>query len=738
MQTELISADDKNRAKRSSIRTPHFRRMLRLVWPHRRLVLIGLVASIVYGFLNSAGIVSVLPVLKVMLSDEGLHGWVDRSVAENRLGVELDVRRQIDGIDTLKQQLMIVDLPSSSDLATNGVQTLDTIDSYKLLFEDVPGGPLVTRTAHSWTTVDPANFLKTIAEADGYTNVIVRTSSPSGVENPKTITVKLRTASRNWRIAGWATSFVPRANRQGGRVTALYWVLGFVVVVNLLSNVARFVAQYFIAAGVLRSVMDMRRLLYRKILRLPMSFFTRDTSDLVSRFVQDAQEMQRGLMSIFGKMLREPIKAIFLFGWALFLDARMTITMLLISPVAIFLFWIVGRKIRKANNRLLQTYGSMIGALGTALGAIGVVKTYNAENQERKHLWTIDRKMFKQQLKIAKLEAFLRPALEMMGIVGIAAVFAWLGAQVLREDIKLEEFGTLVIVLGMLIDPLRKMADVYPRVMRSAAGAQRIFEVIDTPEEAELLEGALELQPIKERIEFKNVTFTYPETDTPALSEINLTINKGETVALVGANGSGKTTLTKLLVRFYDPEHGAVFVDGIDIRSAKLASLRRQMSMVTQDPVVFAMTIAENIAYGTRSADEDAIKDAARRAHAEEFINAKSDTYDELVGERGSTLSGGQRQRLCIARAMLRDAPILIFDEATSQIDSESERQIQDAVREYATGRTTILIAHRLSTIRFAQRIIVLDQGRLIDQGTHEELIKRCDIYATICATQES
>ncbi len=712
--------------------------MLRLVWPHRRLVTIGLIASIIYGFLNSAGIVSVLPVLKVMLSDEGLHGWVDRSVAEKRLGVDLDIRTQPDGTDTVKRQLMIVDVSTHSDFASNGVQSLDSIDTYRL--NSTEG-----KSTDAFEIVVPSKFLEAISAADENAKLEISTSGPDGESRAASMTIVLKPVSTGWsigsvgwRIGRWATSFVPRATHPGGRVAALYWVLGFVVVVNLLSNFARFIAQYFVAAGILRSVMDMRRTLYRKILRLPMSFFAHDTSDLVSRFVQDAQEMQRGLMSIFGKMLREPIKAIFLFGWALVIDARMTLTMLLISPIAILLFWSVGRKIRKANNRLLQTYGMMIGALGTALAAIGVVKTYNAENQERKHLWTIDRKMFKQQLRIAKLEAFLRPALEMMGIVGIAIVFGWLGAKVLREDIRLEEFGTLVIVLGMLIDPLRKLADVYPRVMRSAAGAQRIFEIIDMPEEAELLEGALELQPIKDRIEFKNVTFTYPETETPALSEINLTINKGETVALVGANGSGKTTLTKMLVRFYDPEHGAVFIDGIDIRSAKLASLRRQISMVTQDPVVFAMTIAENIAYGTRRPDEDAIKDAARRAHAEEFISAKPDAYDELVGERGSTLSGGQRQRLCIARAMLRDAPILIFDEATSQIDSESEQQIQDAVREYATGRTTILIAHRLSTIRFAQRIIVLDQGRVVDQGTHEELINRCEIYAGICSTQEN
>ncbi|NOX60087.1 MAG: ABC transporter ATP-binding protein [Planctomycetes bacterium] len=731
MQTELISADTKNRAKSAGLRTPHFRRMLRLVWPHRRFVLLGLIGSVFYGFLHSMGIVAVLPVLKVILSDEGLHSWVDRSITEERLDLDLDIRSRAQDSEALGSRLVIIKMPDGSPLFEIDAKPFDAIDAFAL-----SSGEEGDDATSELESIAPASFLQSVAAAEPGAHLTMTTRSAGDGALSQSITIQLKQASTHWRIAGWAAEFVPRAQQRGGRVVALYWVLGFMVVVNILSNLARFVAQYFIAVGVLRSVMDMRRQLYRKILRLPMSFFSHDTSDLVSRFVQDAQEMQRGLMSIFGKMLREPIKAAFLFGAAIMLDARMTLTMLLISPLAILIFWIVGRKIRKANRRLLQTYGAMIGALGTALDAIGIVKTYNAENVERKRLWSIDRRMFTQQLRIAKLEAFMRPMLEMLGVVGIAAVSAWLGSMVIREQIKIEEFGTLVFTLGMLIDPLRKLADVYPRVMRSSAGAQRIFEVIDAPAEAELLEGALELLPIQDRIEFRNVTFAYPDTDEPAVSDVNLTINKGETVALVGANGSGKTTLTKLLVRFYDPQHGAVLIDGIDIRSAKLVSLRRQMSMVSQDPVVFAMSIAENIAYGTRNPDEETVREAAKRAHAEEFIQAKPGGYSEPVGERGTTLSGGQRQRLCIARAMLRDAPILIFDEATSQIDSESEGKIQDAVREYAADRTTILIAHRLSTIRFAQRIIVMDRGRVVDQGTHEELFGRCELYATICKTQ--
>jgi subfamily B ATP-binding cassette protein MsbA len=744
MDPILIDADDRQRASKASVRSPEFKRLLRLIWPHRRLIIIGFICSVIFAFLHAVGVLGVLPILKVMLSDEGLHGWVYRSAAQGRLNLSLHVTGDKDG----EKDVVIVDIRSKSKLRDYGVTEYDTITGYEFVAPADLAGPAEPAEAPSPVEVQdtptasahPINafeFLKAVAEAgpEAVVMLTIRHKGTTDHELPP-IEVKLDHISAQWWISCALSRYIPRAVERHDRVTTLDYVLAIVVFIAVLSNVARFISQYYMAAGVLRAVMDLRRTLYRKVLRLPMDFFTQKTSDVVTRFVQDAQEVQRGMVAFFGKMLREPVKVVFLLIVALNLNARLTLSMLLIGPVAIFIFWAVGRKIRKANRRLLESYGVMIGALSASLHAIGVVKAYNAENIERKRLWQIDRRMFKHQLRIAMLEAYMPPFLEVLAVFGIAAVTVWLGSQVLNEEIKLEEFGTLVLALGMLIDPLRKVADVYPRVVRSAAGATRIFSVIDSPEEAELLEGAIELPPLADRIEFRDVHFTYPNAGLPALDGVNVSIKKGEAVAIVGPNGSGKTTLTKLLLRFHDPQSGAVLFDGTDIRKGKLRALRRQISIVSQDPVVFEMTIAENIAYGTRDYEIERVVEAARSAHADAFIRTKPGGYDEVVGERGTTLSGGQRQRICIARAIMRNAPILIFDEATSQIDSESEQQIQDAIREFAAGRTTILIAHRLSTIRFAERVIVMDEGHVLDSGTHEELLERCPLYTTLCRTQ--
>ncbi len=737
MDPRIITADDKSRASGGSLRSPDFRRMVGLVWPHRRFITVGLIASIFFGLLHSVSIVGVLPVLKVMLAKEGLHGWIYRSVASERLDVRFDVRDVSTGIDAPdRREVVITKIHSKSPLEGSSAADYDAVTAFRILPADAAG-----EDDTAFQPAYPFAFFEAMVQAgEGATVELVAGQDDKSAQ----VQAQLQAPSLGWSLLRWIGDLIPREQTRQDRVNTLIWVLSIVVGLALLSNVARFIAQYYLAIGVLRGVMDLRRTLYRKVLRLPMDFFTQNVADLVSRFVQDAQEIQRGLIALFGKLLLEPIKAFFLLVAALWIDTRTTLALLIVMPLALLLFWAVGRKIRKANKRLLQAYGMMLDALGTTLHAIGVVKAYNAENLERRRLWQIDRRMFGHLLRITRLEAFLRPLLEVLAIIGIAAITVWLGAQVIaqqagapgRPQLGIDDFATLVLVLGMLVDPLRKLSDVYPRVVRSSAGARRIFSVIDAPEESELYEGAVELSPLSESIEFRDVNFTYPNAAEPALRNVNLTIHQGETVAIVGANGSGKTTLTKLLNRFHDPQSGVVLMDGLDIRRAKLRSLRKQISVVTQDPVVFAMTIADNIAYGARNVTPEMIAEAARRAHADEFIKEKPNGYDERVGERGSTLSGGQRQRLCIARAMMRNAPILVFDEATSQIDSESEQKIQDAIRDYARGRTTILIAHRLSTIRFAKRVIVMEAGQVVDSGTHLELIARCQIYATLCRTQ--
>jgi len=713
MDPMLIDADDKHRAADASLRSPYFRRMLSYAWPHRKLLAIGMVASVVYGLLNSVGILGALPVLTILISPEGLHGSIYREAAEDRMQVKIDARYNADG-DPLKLDTATL-LQYKSAAARRA-------------FGDIP----VRLIAVQGKPADSIEAFRTITTADGPINIQFAVS-----DGPvRAATIELGALSFKNRFQVWLARWIPPSRTRGDQVKTLSYVLVAVALLVVAGNIARFVAQYFVASAVLRSVMDLRRVLYRKILRLPMDFFATSTSDLVTRFVQDAQEIQRGLLSLFGKLVREPIKAAFILAVALAVNAQLTVTMLIVAPIVVLIFWSVGKKIRKANKRLLRTYGEMIGGLGTTLAAIGVVKAYNAENAERKRLWQIDRRMFTHQLRIARLEAILNPTLEVLAVVAIGIVTVWLGSQVINQSLRIEEFGTVLFALAMLMDPLRKFADVYPRVMRSAAGAQRIFSVVDAPEEAELSEGAVKLSPISDAIEFDEVVYSYPNAPSPALCDVSLTIRCGERVAIVGPNGSGKTTLTKLLLRFHDPQIGAIRIDGVDIRNAELSSLRRQFSLVTQDPVVFAMTVAENIVYGSRNGEAEHVVDAARRARAESFINEKPGRFDLMLDERGGNLSGGQRQRICIARAIMRNAPILIFDEATSQVDSESEQQIQEAIREFTHDRTTIMIAHRLSTIRFATRIVVMDRGRIIDTGSHEELFERCELYATLCRTQ--
>jgi len=711
MNPELIVSNDEHRAPQKGFNLRQFRRILALAWPFRGILALGITATVVFALLHTLSIGGVFPVFKILLEDEGLAGWVHRTVASERVGVAFAVPT-----DPSAQSLRVTNV--GGGLLAEGLRDFDLLSA-----DD---------------GCSAAELLETLATADTGARIAVHVSQTEADPETALTNLELHAGELSWKYR-LLLSVAPHVDGESAsaKLRILIAILTGLVILVITANVLRFVGEVLMARAILRAMMTLRARLYECTLQLPMVYFAgQETSDIVTRFVQDIQEIQRGLVTLFGKFIREPLRAVCLLGAAFAIDWRVTLVVVTVAPIAVAVFYAVGRKAKKANRKLLMDYGRMIGALTTSLQNIRIVKAYTAEGKERQRLSRVDWSMFKQQVKLVELQSFISPMLETVAIIAGSLMTVWLASMVLNHKLEVSTFVTLGFLLSVLADPLRKMSDVYVRLQRSTAGAERIFQVIDSPIESPRDGAGVGLAPLSVGIEFKGVSFSYPGSETPAVSDVSISIEKGETVAIVGPNGCGKTTLVSLLPRFFDPGAGCVLFDGVDIREATLDSLRGQISLVTQDAVVFAATPVENIAYGSQEPDTPRVKEAARRAHADEFIESLPEAWDTILGERGSTLSGGQRQRLAIARAIYRDAPVLIFDEATSQIDTESELNIQNALKEFSRGRTTLIIAHRLSTIQFAHRIIVMEAGRVIDSGSHGELHERCPLYRTLCETQ--
>jgi ABC-type multidrug transport system fused ATPase/permease subunit len=531
-------------------------------------------------------------------------------------------------------------------------------------------------------------------------------------------------------LANW----LPEDTSAGARMTSLGYLLGVLVFINLVGNTLRVFSQYMVLYASHRVVMDLRRKMYRKALHLPVNEIQGQVGVRVSQFMTDVREVYLGLATLFGKLAREPLKAICVLAVAIYLDARLTLAVLVIAPAVIGVFWIVGRKIRKATVKLLQGYGFMLSNLEEALQGVDVVKTYSREGHERKRMWQLERRMMKQQLKLVWVQSLTSPAIEILGLLAASGGIIWLAGRTFNGDIQPSHFMTMVILLAAMLDPIRKTANVYNVVQRAGAASIRLFEFLDQEEEHSAAH-ARRLPPPGDggrAVEFADISFRYNENAKPALSDVSLSVRTGECIVLVGPNGSGKSTLLRTLPRLLDPQSGTIRIDGIDIHEVSLNALRSQIAIVSQRPVIFARSAAENIAYGYPNATPEQIRDAAQRAHADEFIEALPDQYETVMGEFGSSLSGGQRQRISIARAFLKPASILIFDEATSEIDAESESKIHDALEHLREGKTTFLIAHRHTVMDMADRIAVFDGGKIVDVGTHAELMERCPLFVAL------
>jgi len=484
-------------------------------------------------------------------------------------------------------------------------------------------------------------------------------------------------------------------------------------------------------------VADVRHQLFMHIIRLPIRFHDANSSGrLVARVISDVNEMANAIPSVLKDIFQQGLTFVALLGVAFYQNWKLASVVIVVLPFSGLVLMRVGKRIRKLSRRGQESIGRMASVLKEAFSGIKIVKAYGQEKKEVQRFSVTNAALRSAKVKSAQTSAMASPLLEIIGVCGVLVIIWFGGGLVIDGDMKPGEFFSFLTAMFMAYAPVRKMSGANDSVQRALAGAQRVFSVLDLDSELAKDEGKEHLKPITQTLEFSHVTFIYDEANEPALKDFNLTIHAGEVVAFVGASGSGKTTLVSLVPRFYRPAEGTVKIDGVDIRTVDRASLRRQIGIVSQETVLFDDTIRNNITYGRPEASEEAIIEASRAAFAWEFIERLPKGLETLIGENGLKLSGGQRQRLAIARAILRDPPILILDEATSALDSESEKLVQQALANLMKGRTTLVIAHRLSTVQHADRIIVMAKGRIEEIGNHGELLQRGGLYTKLYQTQ--
>ncbi len=486
-----------------------------------------------------------------------------------------------------------------------------------------------------------------------------------------------------------------------------------------------------------RIVAEIRQQLFGQFLRLSLAFHHRHSSGrLVARIMNDVNEMANAIPNVIKDLFQQGLTFLTLSSVAFYQNWKLTMVLILVMPVSTYTIVKIGKRLRKLATRGQESMGDMASALKEAFAGIRIVKAYGGEHIEQQRFAKGNTSYLRATMKSAQLGALTSPLLEVIGIGGIAIIIWYGGSLVIDDQMKPGEFFSLLAATFMAYAPLRKLAGANVLIQRAFAAANRVFEMLDKEHEFVHDHGHAKLPNISRSLEFRNVSFCYEGGDKPAIEHIHLTVECGEVVALVGKSGSGKSTLVSLVPRFYDPSEGHILIDGRKIRDVTLTSLRAQLAIVSQETVLFDETIRANIAYGRTEACEEEIIQAAQAGYAWEFIEELPEGLDTLIGENGVKLSGGQRQRLAIARAMLRNPPLLILDEATSALDTESERKVQAALAELMKNRTTLVIAHRLSTVQHADRIVVLDEGRIVEAGIHHELLRRDGIYTRLYQTQ--
>lgn len=658
-----------------------FIRALRFSWPYRKRLAVSVVCAVLAAVLWSLNLTAIYPVLKILGNNESLGEWVDRCIREDsemldKLRAESDVLEE--------QDRKIKGMPEGHH-------------------RDKEQQRVVSKMATLETKIDR-----------GQTQLWYFTQARF-----------------------YVVRFLPT-----DRFNCLALLTAIVVVAVGIKGLFEFWQETLVGSVVNLSLYDLRRRFFRKAIQLDVANFTNETGahDLMARFTNDSELLGVSMRTLFAKVVAEPLKAICCALVALWISWQLTLLFLVLVPISGFILFKVGRLMKRATRRQLERMSSIYKILQETFQAIRLVKAFTMEPYERRRFRMATKDYYHKSMLTTRIDAMSGPVIELLGALAVAVSLLAGAYIVLRHETflsflpvteqPLDVEGLLLLygLLAAIADPVRKLSSVFTRLQSGEAAANRVFTFMDRQPQVKANLHEARLPRHEQGIEFRDVCFSYMP-GRPILTNIHFKVRRGETIALVGKNGCGKTTLLGLVPRFYDPDHGSILIDGQDIRDVQLRSLRQQIGLVSQDTMLFDDTIFNNIAYGNAQAKKEDVEAAAQRTFAHDFIMQQPNGYATRVGEIGGKLSGGQKQRLALARAVLRDPSILILDEFTSQIDSESEALIHRALHEFMRDRTTFIITHRLHTLEIADRIVVLDNTRLVAIGTHAELLHSCDVY---------
>lgn len=523
---------------------------------------------------------------------------------------------------------------------------------------------------------------------------------------------------------------ISRIITESGQLSALLFICLVLVTAFFLRNVARFMSSFYMANVRVGAVKDMRNAIYKKILILPLSFYNKNKKgDILARITNDVQEVEYSIMNYLEMLVRDPITILAFLFFMLSMSPQLTLFVFLILPVTGYIIGLIGRSLRKTSKIGQARMSDMLSHIEESISGLRIIKAFNAIDYSDKKFKEQNGLLSSLMIGIYRRRDLSSPMSEFLSSVVIIVVL-WFGGQMVLSDsstISAADFITYIIIFSQIIPPAKTFAQGYYHIQKGIASAERIFEILDAEEMIVEKPDAKPVISFNEKIEYCNVGFKYIKENV--LSNVNLTVEKGKIIALVGESGGGKSTMVDLLPRFYDVTEGSILIDGHDLRDYRIDHLRGLMGIVTQESILFNDTLFNNIAFGSINATYEDVVAAARVANAHNFIMEMEKGYDTTIGDRGSNLSGGQRQRISIARAVLKNPPILILDEATSSLDTESERLVQDALAQVMSTRTSIVIAHRLSTIQHADEIIVMQKGQIAERGKHDALLAKGGVY---------